>query len=72
MSCEYPLLVTAHSENYIHYWDLSKVAMNQYNPLGVTVSPLKYPTTAICCFGDGKGYAIGSIEGRCGIKNVDL
>ena len=35
-------------------------------------SPLKYPTTAIACFADGKGYAIGSIEGRCGIKNIDL
>ena len=22
-------------------------------------------------FGDGKGYAVGSIEGRCGIKNYD-
>jgi len=35
-------------------------------------SPLKYPTTCITCFGDGKGFAIGSIEGRCGIKYIDL
>ena len=35
-------------------------------------SPLKYATTSICCFGDGKGFAIGSIEGRCGIKYINL
>lgn len=40
--------------------------------MGVAISPLKYPTTAICCFPDAKGYAITSIEGRCGVKYVDL
>jgi len=38
----------------------------------VLSSPLKYPTTAIACFPTGKGFAVGSIEGRCGIKNIDL
>lgn len=33
---------------------------------------MKYPTSSISCFADGKGYAIGSIEGRCGIVNIDL
>ena len=37
----------------------------------MTESPLKFPTTAISVFADGKGYAVGSIEGRCGIKNYD-
>ena len=72
MSGEFPLLVTAHSEMFVHYWDLNKIAMNDFNPLGVMVSPLKYPTTSIAAFPDGKGFAIGSIEGRCGIKNIDL
>lgn len=34
-------------------------------------SPLKFATTSIECFADGKGYAVGSIEGRCGIKYFD-
>jgi mRNA export factor len=72
MSGEFPLLVTAHSENYIHYWDLQKIFQGNFNPQGVTISPLKYPTTAIHCFADGKGYCIISIEGRCGVKNVNL
>ena len=38
----------------------------------MTTSPLKLATTALTCFPDGKGYAIASIEGRCGIKYVDL
>ena len=33
---------------------------------------MKFATTAISVFGDGKGYAVGSIEGRCGVKNYDI
>ena len=72
MSGEFPLLVTAHSELVVHYWDLNKIFSNDFNPLGVMPSPLKYPTTCITCFADGKGFAIGSIEGRCGVKYIDL
>jgi mRNA export factor len=72
MSLEFPLLVTTHSEMYVHYWNLVNIFNNNFNPLGVTISPLKNVTTSVCCFPDGKGYAIGSIEGRCGIKNIDL
>ncbi len=35
-------------------------------------SPLKKETSSICCFGDGKGYVVGSIEGRCGVVNIDF
>lgn len=35
-------------------------------------SPLKYPTTCVACFSDAKGFVLGSIEGRCAVKNVDL
>jgi len=72
MSGEFPLLVTAHSELYVHYWDLRNVANNDFSPLGIIQSPLKYSTTAISCFPDSKGFAVGSIEGRCGIKYINL
>ena len=72
MSGEYPLLVTAHSEKIIHYWDLNKIFSGNFNYLGVTISPLKESTSCIQCLPDGKGYAIGSIEGRCSIKYIDL
>mmetsp|Transcript_3342 Transcript_3342/g.5569 ORF Transcript_3342/g.5569 Transcript_3342/m.5569 type:complete len:322 (-) Transcript_3342:58-1023(-) len=69
MSGQFPLLVTAHSEQFINIWNLD--ALNQtFNPVSVRESPLKYCTTAISCFGDGKGYAVGSIEGRCGIVHI--
>ncbi len=72
MSGEFPLLVTAHSEQIIHYWDLNRIFSQNFNPLDVMISPLKNATTCIQCFADAKGFAIGSIEGRCGIKYVDL
>ena len=73
MSCEFPLLVTAHQDRFIHVWDLGTAfRTSNWNPKEVTESPLKFSTTAIACFADGKGYAVGSIEGRCGIKNYDL
>jgi len=72
MDGNYPFLVTAHSENYVHYWDLENIFKQNFNPLGVMTSPLKFATTAIGCFGDAKGFCIASIEGRCGVKNVNL
>lgn len=72
MSGEFPLLVTAHSELIVHYWDLRRIFNNDFNPLGVMNSPLKYATTSITCFGDAKGFVVGSIEGRCGVKGIDL
>jgi mRNA export factor len=72
MSGEFPLLVTAHSGLKIHYWDLKKIFSGIFNPLGETTSPLKESTSCIQCIPDGKGYVIGSIEGRCGVKYIDL
>jgi mRNA export factor len=72
MSGEFPLLVIAHSEMFIHYWDLRQIFNGNFNPLGVMMSPLKYATTSIACFSDAKGFVVGSIEGRCGVKNIDL
>ncbi|QPG73750.1 RNA export factor gle2 [Brettanomyces nanus] len=36
-----------------------------------TLSPLKFQTRSIACYPKGDGYAVGSIEGRCGIQYVD-
>jgi len=73
MDCSYPLLVTAHQDRFIHVWNLEKnISMENYNPIDVVESPLKFATSAVSCFADGKGYAVGSIEGRCGIQNYDV
>eukprot|EP00917_Polyrhabdina_sp_WS-2016_P000213 GHVP01000408.1.p1 GENE.GHVP01000408.1~~GHVP01000408.1.p1 ORF type:complete len:338 (+),score=52.24 GHVP01000408.1:758-1771(+) len=36
-----------------------------------TESPLKWQTKSISCFNNGRGYIIGSIEGRCQIVDID-
>lgn len=72
MSGSFPLLVTSHSEKFIHIWNLENIFNGQWNPVHVIESPLRFTTSAISCFGDGKGYAVGSIEGRCGIVNVNF
>jgi hypothetical protein len=33
---------------------------------------LKFATTSISCFGDGKGFVVGSIEGRCAVNWYDF
>ena len=72
MSCAYPLMVTSHSDRIIHIWNLDKCfKTNTFDPTEVFGSPLGFATSAIECFADGKGYAVGSIEGRCGIKFFD-
>lgn len=72
MSGELNLLVTAHSELYIHYWDLNNVAKNDFNPVEVIMSPLKCQTTGISVFPKANGFAVVSIEGRCGIKYLEF
>lgn len=44
---------------------------NNFNPIDIFESPLKFGTSAIQCFPDGKGYLIGSIEGRCCVRFYD-
>ena len=46
--------------------------MQKFDPIAVRLSPLKFATSSICAFADGKGFCIGSIEGRCGTVNIDL
>lgn len=72
MSGVFPLLVTAHSELYVHYWNLANIFQNNFNPVDVILSTLKSPTTCIEVFADAKGFAICSFEGRCSIRYIDL
>ena len=51
---------------------MNNIKDSVFDPIFVVESPLKYSTSAICCFADGKGYAVGSIEGRIGIVNVNF
>ncbi|KAI8139788.1 WD40-repeat-containing domain protein [Fennellomyces sp. T-0311] len=60
------LLVAATADRHILLYDLN-------NPTTVfkqAPSPLKWQTRVVSCFIDGKGCAIGSIEGRVGIQYV--
>jgi mRNA export factor len=72
MACSFPVLVTAHSEKWCHIWNLNNIMLNNFNPLTVVESPLKYQTSSLGAFADGKGFAIGSIEGRCAIMKVNF
>lgn len=54
--------------------DKSVVIINLNNPdkiFKTQQSPLKYQTRSISCYPNGDGFAIGSIEGRCGIQYID-
>jgi len=72
MSAQWPLLVTAHQDRFIHIWDLRKVVTGNFDPIDLIESPLKYATTSLTVFGDGKGFVVGSIEGRCSVNNYDF
>ncbi|KAI8065792.1 WD40-repeat-containing domain protein [Gongronella butleri] len=61
------LLVVGTAEKHMCLFDLN-------NPTTIfkqNTSPLKWQTRTVSCFTNGKGYAIGSIEGRVGIQYVD-
>lgn len=71
MSCTYPLLVVGMDQLKMCYFNLSKLGYN-FQKEAEFLSHLKYQTRCVAAFADGKGYAIGSVEGRIAIKNVDL
>ncbi|CAO3617175.1 unnamed protein product [Cunninghamella echinulata] len=62
-----PLLVVGTADKHICIFDLN-------NPTTIfkqTTSPLKWQTRTISCFTSGRGYAVGSIEGRVGIQYIE-
>lgn len=67
-----PLLVGAFNDNQVFIFNLDKIVRgNNTQPDLVWPSPLKYQTRSVEAFPNGAGYSITSIEGRCGIKNID-
>lgn len=40
--------------------------------MNITKTSVSHATSALCCFADGNGYIFGAIEGRAGVKNVNL
>ncbi|ODV95329.1 hypothetical protein PACTADRAFT_50064 [Pachysolen tannophilus NRRL Y-2460] len=67
MDSSQKLLVVGTAERHVIIIDLN-------NPQAIfkqTMSPLKWQTRTICCYPQGNGYALGSIEGRCAIQYVD-
>lgn len=68
MDASKSLLVVGTAERHICIVDLN----NPGTIFRTSPSPLKWQTRVISCFTTGEGYAVGSIEGRCGIQYVDL
>ena len=67
------LLVVAMNDRNLSYYNLTKLQQSgQLIPDVQCKSHLKYQTRRVCCFPEGNGYAIGSIEGRCAIKYVNF
>ena len=61
------LLVVGTADRYMNVVNL-KEPQKFYKTLQ---SPLKWQTRVASCFTDSKGFAIGSIEGRCAIQYVE-
>lgn len=71
MSSKNNFLVVATQQKKLCYFNLDRVRnMSTLNPELTSNSHLKFQTRKVACFSDGRGYAIGSIEGRVAIKNV--
>ncbi|CAH2354520.1 mRNA export factor Gle2p [[Candida] railenensis] len=67
MDSSQKLLVVACAERQISIIDLNQPQQVFKN----TMSPLKWQTRSVCCYPQGNGFAIGSIEGRCAIQYID-
>ncbi|CAJ1448351.1 unnamed protein product [Effrenium voratum] len=51
-------------------FDLSHLR-SELAPTSSTFSGLKMQTRSVCCFPDKSGFALGGIEGRCWVKNLE-
>ncbi|KAK6203284.1 WD40-repeat-containing domain protein [Scheffersomyces amazonensis] len=67
MDSSQKLLVIGCAEKHITVIDLN----NPQQIFKNSQSPLKWQTRTIACYPQGNGFAIGSIEGRCGIQYVN-
>lgn len=67
MDAKAELLVAATAGLKVHLVDLKNPSVF----LKTIPSPLQYQTKTVSVFPDGKGWAIASIEGRCGIRALN-
>ena len=68
MDCRFPWIIVGTAERHIQWMDLR----NPATCVKSIESPLKWQTRVISCFSQGPpGYAVGSIEGRCGITYIN-
>lgn len=67
MSVAHPLMVVGLEDRVISVYDLNKVAQGQTQPVSNGQTALKMQTRVVSAFPDCRGYAVGSIEGRCSI-----
>ena len=66
MDTQKDLLIVGTAERHVCIINLS----NPGTIFKSVISPLKWQTRVIACYPSGASYAIGSIEGRCGIQNI--
>mmetsp|Transcript_16047 Transcript_16047/g.34697 ORF Transcript_16047/g.34697 Transcript_16047/m.34697 type:complete len:350 (+) Transcript_16047:105-1154(+) len=76
MSASRDNLVVGTSERHVLIFDLRKLAAapGAYPPPAdqLRESSLKYQTRCLSCYPDGRGYALGSVEGRVAMEYFDL
>lgn len=69
----YPLMVGALSDNSIFVMNMESItSRGSSKPELVSPSPLKFQTRHVEVFPTALGYAVTSIEGRCGVKNINF
>ncbi|QRV95179.1 poly(A)+ RNA export protein [Ceratobasidium sp. AG-Ba] len=67
MDIAYPILAVGVAERQIQVYNLN----NPTTVFRTITSPLKWQTRVVSCFHNGKGFGIGSIEGRVAIQYID-
>ncbi|CAE7168575.1 GLE2 [Symbiodinium pilosum] len=70
MDIKFPLMVVGLADRQMLTFDLSQGGASLQTPNSTISSPLKMQTRTICCFPSKAGYAVGGIEGRCSVKNL--
>ncbi|CAJ1389994.1 unnamed protein product [Effrenium voratum] len=70
MDVKFPLMVVGCADRQVLTFDLSHLR-SELAPTSSTFSGLKMQTRSVCCFPDKSGFALGGIEGRCWVKNLE-
>jgi len=68
MDAKFPMLAVGTADRHVLTYDLRKVQQDAA-ALHTGFSPLRMQTRSLSIFTDKSGYAVGSIEGRCGIHH---